>query len=276
VRGLDEAERGDRLAGAGGVLEPEALGRVRVLGLLAERLLFVVLVDPVARLLLRIGLGGRLFGLGERVVVLLDLVLVLVVVLVLVLVGGGARDGSQLVVLLVVLVVEVLLVVLGLVLVLLGGGRLGRLRDVLLGGRGLVGPEDVGGGQQLGRGGRRRGPVGSRALGLGQERGQGAGQGVDLVGREHRAVGELRLLVGHQALEPEQQRELAPPCGRGLLRLRVLLELGERTVERAPAGGARREGDGGVLAVVQEALAHELFCSRDVCGTWNGRGCEGH
>ena len=33
LRGLDEAERGHRLAGAGGVLEPEALGRVRVLGL---------------------------------------------------------------------------------------------------------------------------------------------------------------------------------------------------------------------------------------------------
>ena len=29
ARGLDEAERGDRLAGAGGVLEPEALGGVR-------------------------------------------------------------------------------------------------------------------------------------------------------------------------------------------------------------------------------------------------------
>ena len=36
ARGLDEAERGDRLAGAGGVLEPEALGRVGVLGLLVE------------------------------------------------------------------------------------------------------------------------------------------------------------------------------------------------------------------------------------------------
>ena len=39
ARRLDEAERGDGLAGAGRVLEPEALGGVGVLGLLAELLL---------------------------------------------------------------------------------------------------------------------------------------------------------------------------------------------------------------------------------------------
>ena len=43
ARGLDEAQRGDRLAGARRVLEPEALGGVGVLGLLGE-LLVVVLV----------------------------------------------------------------------------------------------------------------------------------------------------------------------------------------------------------------------------------------
>ena len=37
ARRLDEAERGDGLAGAGGVLEPEALGGVGVLGRLADR-----------------------------------------------------------------------------------------------------------------------------------------------------------------------------------------------------------------------------------------------
>ena len=42
ARRLDEAQRGDGLAGAGGVLEPEALGGVGVLGLLLE--LAVVLV----------------------------------------------------------------------------------------------------------------------------------------------------------------------------------------------------------------------------------------
>ena len=47
-------------------------------------------------------------------------------------------------------------------------------------------------------------------------------------------------------------------------------------VERAPAGGARGERDRGVLALVQEALAHELLRARDLGGTWNGRGREGH
>ena len=41
ARALDEAERGDGLAGAGRVLEPEALGGVRVLGRLGELLLVV-------------------------------------------------------------------------------------------------------------------------------------------------------------------------------------------------------------------------------------------
>ena len=53
ARGLDEAERRDGLAGAGGVLEPEALGRVGVLGRVddvgVDDLLVVVL--PVHRLL---------------------------------------------------------------------------------------------------------------------------------------------------------------------------------------------------------------------------------
>ena len=51
ARGLDEAQGGDRLAGAGGVLEPEALGGVRILGLLLElRVPLVALVLPVLRL----------------------------------------------------------------------------------------------------------------------------------------------------------------------------------------------------------------------------------
>ena len=53
ARRLDEAERGDRLARSGGVLEPEALRRVRVLGAVRERLVFGLLfLFPVARLLL--------------------------------------------------------------------------------------------------------------------------------------------------------------------------------------------------------------------------------
>ena len=36
---------------------------------------------------------------------------------------------------------------------------------------------------------------------------------VDLVRGEHRPVGELGLVLGEDALEAQQQRELAPPCG---------------------------------------------------------------
>ncbi len=141
LRRLDEAERGDGLAGARRVLEPEALGGVGVLGLLAEHLLFVVLVDPVARLLVgfRRGLLGRRLGVvvGRELVVLVLVLLVLVV-----LVGRRAGHRAELVVLLVVLLVlQLVLVVLGLLLVLLGG-RLGG--GGLVGGRRLVGAEDVG------------------------------------------------------------------------------------------------------------------------------------
>ena len=62
----------------------------------------------------------------------------------------------------------------------------------------------------------------------------------------------------------------------GLLGLRVLRELGERAVERAPPRRARGERYGGVLALVQEALADELLRPRDFGGSWNGRGREGH
>ena len=118
--------------------------------------------------------------------------------------------------------------------------------------------------------------VGAALLGLGQQRRQRARQRVDLVGREHGAVVELGLLVGEQALQPEQQRELAAPGGRWVLRLGVGLELGERLVERAPARRPGRERDRRILALVEEALAHELLRARDVGGTRNGRGREGH
>ena len=62
----------------------------------------------------------------------------------------------------------------------------------------------------------------------------------------------------------------------GCFALRVGLELGERLVERAPARRAGRERDRRVLALVQEALAHELLRARYLGGAWNGRGREGH
>ncbi len=71
--------------------------------------------------------------------------------------------------------------------------------------------------------------------------------------REHGPVGEVRLLLGEHALEPEQQRELPPPLDRGLLR--SLLDLGQRGVERATACGTGRERLFDRLAFVDEPLA---------------------
>ena len=53
---------------------------------------------------------------------------------------------------------------------------------------------------------------------LGLERDQRAGQRVDLVGEQRRAVGQVRLLLGEQPLEAQHQRELAPPLDRRLAR----------------------------------------------------------
>ena len=53
-------------------------------------------------------------------------------------------------------------------------------------------------------------------------------------------------------------------------------ELEERLVERAPARRVRGKRNRGILAVVQETLAHELLRASDVGGGGNGRGREGH
>src|SRR2546430_105125 len=212
------------------MLEPEALGRVWVLGLLDQgRLIAVALIDPVARLLLD-PLPRLLRELALELLLLLTLAqlraqpvlleLALVLVL-LVLRGRRLQERAE-------------IVVLGDVAVLLGALRLGlilvvRLQDPVLVARtrrgvrdrqratavAIVGPEDVRRGQQLRRG--RRGgasvAVGRGALCGREQRRQGAGEGVDLVRREHRAVRQLRLVLGEQPLQPQQQRELAPPAG---------------------------------------------------------------
>ena len=60
--------------------------------------------------------------------------------------------------------------------------------------------------------GRRRAAVGAlRHLQLGGERDQRPRKGVDLVGVQRRAVGQVRLLVAEQPLEAEHQRIGAPP-----------------------------------------------------------------
>ena len=89
------------------------------------------------------------------------------------------------------------------------------------------------------------------------------------MGGEDGPVDELGLVVGEDALETEQERELAPPGGRRLLE--ALGDLGEGDLEGAPARRMGRERDGGVLAFVEEALAREFFRARDLGGTRGGR-----
>ena len=262
ARGLDEAERGDGLAGAGRVLEPEALGGVGVLGLLGELLLVlgdlgVLVLVPVGER--RLGLGAVELGLelgGD--------VLVVVVVLLVVLVGGARED----LVVLVVLVERRLVLVVLVVVVELGSARASLV--VLVG---AAPPRRRGSPRRRAR---RRPPlacaVAADAQRLGEQRGQRARERVDLVGGERRAVGELGLLLGEHPLEAQQQRVLAPPGGRGVRA--ALGQLGERRVERAAARRARRERDGALLAGVDERLARELLRARDVGIA--GKGHSGH
>src|SRR5206468_7853424 len=74
------------------------------------------------------------------------------------------------------------------------------------------------------------------ALCLRQQRGERAGERVDLVGVQQRPVGQVRLVLAEQALEAEQQREAAAPFRGGNLRARV--DLLERSVERPATGAA--------------------------------------
>ena len=211
-RGLDEAHGGDGLAGPGGVLEPEALGGVGVVGRLAHLHVLVDIVD-------------------ERLVVpvrrLLDLL------------GAG-------VVLLLVELDEVLVVLVLLVLVLF-----------------LLDREDRGRGRCGGR------PV---ALRLGEQRGERAGEGVDLMRVEQGPVRQVRLVLGEQPLEPEQQRVVAAPLRRR--RLRPGLDLGQRRVQSLAPAAPRGERVGDVLAGVHEGFARELLSALHL--RWCGYGLSGH
>ena len=99
------------------------------------------------------------------------------------------------------------------------------------------------------------------ALLLGEQRGQRSRQRIDLMRGQDRAVGEVRLVLGEQPLEPEQQREVAPPVDRGLLV--AGLDLDQRGVERAAAGRARSKRVFEGLALVDELLACEQLRARD-------------
>ena len=231
-RGLDEAQRGHRLAGAGGVLEPEALGGVGVLGLLPElRFLLVGLVVPVLGLLV-LGLLGS------------GILLVVLVVLVVETSSRGSSSSSS-----------------------SSSSSAAAPRPGCRRGSRVV----VLARPRVPRAPRARSaaavPLPLPALDLGHQRGQRPRQRVDLVGREHGPVDEVRLLLGEDALEAEQQRELAPPRDR-----RALWPAStSRSQRRAPgAGGAGGERLLQRLAFIDETLAGQPLSARDRVRTRKG------
>ena len=181
ARGLDEAHRGDGLAGAGRVLEPEALGGVGIVGRAPST---GVLVDV---------LGGRRPSprAPRRARPLL---------VVLVLAAGSPRRGAA----------------------RRGSSAVDRSRCPTPSAEPFAVPLAV-------------------ALGLGQQRGQRARERVDLVGVEQRAVGEVRLVLAKQALEPEQQRHSRRHCDRRVPRRR-------RRSRPAPRRARARRGEPGASA----------------------------
>ena len=109
---------------------------------------------------------------------------------------------------------------------------------------------------------------------LGEQRGERARQRVDLVRVQQRAVGEARLLLRQEPLEPEQERPGARPL-RGRVR-EAVVELAQGGVERAAAVGAGCEDLDGVLPGQHEPFARELLRALDLVGGGDGRGREGH
>ena len=92
-------------------------------------------------------------------------------------------------------------------------------------------------------------------LDVGDQRGERPREGVNLMGGELRAVGEMGLLLGEQALQAEHEREVAAPLDRGGLMAAV--DLLEGSVERSPSRCPRGEIRG-CLTFQQEGLSSEL------------------
>ncbi len=90
------------------------------------------------------------------------------------------------------------------------------------------------------------------------------------MGGEHGAVDEVRLLLGEDPLEPEQQRELPAPLHRGLLVARV--DLDEGSVERPAAWRAGGEGVLERFAVIDKTLAGQPLSACDRVRTRKGGG----
>jgi hypothetical protein len=106
----------------------------------------------------------------------------------------------------------------------------------------------------------RRHPGGSRLL-LAHQLGQRAREGIDLVRVEFGAVAKLRRLVGEEALQPQQQREVPAPLDRGVLG--AFVELLQRAVQ-SPAPRRPRRQRLRSLAVEQEGLAGECRRTLDI------------
>ena len=109
-----------------------------------------------------------------------------------------------------------------------------------------------------------------RALGLGEQRGQRARQRVDLVGVEHRAVDQRRLLTPSSRSRPSSSDQVRRHSIDGTWSPAV--ELGQRGVERHAAGGPGRERVRELLPFEHEGFAGELLhpveVARTTEGTW--------
>ena len=99
------------------------------------------------------------------------------------------------------------------------------------------------------------------ALAVADQRGQLAGQRVHLVAAQRGARCEPGRLARQDAVEAEDQREVAAPLVAGLDQAPV--HLGDRRVQRGSARGAGCERRFGVLALMQERLsAPRSYASR--------------
>ena len=215
LRGVDEARRGHRLAGRRGVLEPVPADGARVVDRLSVQ---PALARVVGRRRLRVVVLGLLVLVVALVLVLVVAVR-LVVVLELVVERQRQRRGV------------------GRRLLRVVGER--RRRIVVVAVAVLV------------RRGRR--VVLPVALCIAEQRAEHAGQGVDLVGAQLEAVGEVRTLLGQDPLEAEHEREPAPPLGRR--RGAARLDLDQRLVVGGAERGTGCKRYGRVVAGGDEAVA---------------------
>jgi hypothetical protein len=106
-------------------------------------------------------------------------------------------------------------------------------------------------------------PVLRRLLQARDELGEHSRERVDLMTAQLRSGDEARGVIGQDALEAEHERVPNLPVRGGASPSRV--HLGQRIVERAPAGPALGKGFGRILVGAQEGLAGPCSCPKG-CG----------